>query len=79
MDKEPCLQCFEPFLVLKEPRQISIGFFFEPKKIQIGFLAKKIVPPASRTFWKHGANEHLMVLGKIAKNVFSQEKMIFNS
>ena len=34
---------------------------------------------ASRTFWEHGASEHLMVLGKIAKrkNVFSQERMIF--
>ena len=41
-----------------------------------------MVPPASRTFWEHvhGPSEHLTVLGKIAKkNVFSQEKMIFNS
>ena len=51
----------------------------EPKKVQKrGFLAKKMVPPASRTFWEHGASEHLMVLGKIAKkNVFSQEKKWF--
>ena len=80
--KEPCLQCFEPFLVLKGARQIqSIGFFFiEPKKVQKGFLAKKMVPSASRTFWEHGASEHLMVLGKIAKkNVFNQEEMIFFS
>ena len=46
------------------------------KHCKQGSLAKKIVPQASRTFWEHGAREHLMVPGK---NVFSQEKMIFNS
>ena len=38
-----------------------------------------MVPPASRTFWEHGAREHLMVPGKIVKNVLSQEKMILTA
>ena len=29
-----------------------------------GVLGKKMVPPASRTFWEHGAREHLMVVVK---------------
>ena len=33
-----------------------------------------MVPPASRTFWEHGASKHLMVLGKIAKKMFLAKK-----
>ena len=56
-----------------------MGSFLRTKKVQKEFLAKKMDLPASRTFWEHGSREHLMVLGKVAKNVFSQEKIIFNS
>ena len=49
-------------------------FLLEPKKLPKGFLAKKMVPPASRTFQKHSAREHLMVFCKNSKNCFSQEK-----
>ena len=56
------------FFFGSKKEQISIGFFLEPKKkVQRGFLAKKMVPPASKTFWEHSAGEHLMVLGKIPK------------
>ena len=29
------------------------------KQVQKGFLAKKMIPPALRTFLEHGAREHL--------------------
>ena len=43
------------------------------KTLQQGSLAKKMVPLASRTFWEHGAREHLMVPGKIVKNVLAKK------
>ena len=34
-----------------------------------------MVPPASRTFWEHGAREPVMVLGKI--EMFLAKKQLF--
>ena len=42
---------------------MSIGFFLELNDI----FSQEKVPPASKTFWEHGAGEHLMVPGNMIK------------
>ena len=74
--KNPVCNVLNPFDSKRNPSDFLQGSF-QNKKVQKGFLVKTMVLPSSRTFWEHGAREHLMVLGKIAKECFQPRKKIF--